>query len=368
MYVWQLKWTPALRSALERTAVSMSRLHLLALEIAPDGRLREATVDFDLIRQLGRRVVPVIRIDGQASDLERGLGPALGVVQRWRGAGVAVDAVEIDFDCATARLDDYAAFLLKLRARLPAQVGVHITALPTWLASRAPLGRLVATADEVVLQLHAVRNPHGGLFAADDATNWLREFSKLATKPFKAALPTYGSKVVWAADGRVAVIESENAARLIGTATSELTSDPRQIAEFVRRIERQPPRGLTGFVWFRMPTAADRRAWSVETFLAVVEGRPLPRTVVAEFTTSATPGRGDIVLRNTGGFDSPLPRLIRIDARCKSADGVSGYLVQREHDAVRWLRASPAMLRAGSGINVGWASCEEGTHALNIEF
>jgi hypothetical protein len=281
---------------------------------------------------------------------------------------VSVEAVEIDFDCASARLDDYSAFLRKLRVQMPTGIGLLITALPTWLASPASLRRLVYTADEVVLQLHAVRNPHSGLFAADDALNWLRAFSKVTTKPFKASLPTYGTKVVWAADGRLAAVESENPIRLITAPTRELTSDPQQIADFVRAVERQPPKGLAGFVWFRMPTDADRRAWSVDTFLAVIDGRPLPRTVFAEFTSEKRSGRGDILLRNTGAFDAPLPKLIRIRARCASADGVSGYLVQRELGEVRWLRESPAMLRAGSAVNVGWVSCVEGHHVLEVEF
>jgi len=48
---------------------------------------------------------------------------------------VPVAGVEIDHDCATARLSAYARFLSILRARLDRTVPLSITALPAWLSA-----------------------------------------------------------------------------------------------------------------------------------------------------------------------------------------------------------------------------------------
>jgi hypothetical protein len=116
-----------------------------------------------------------------------------------------------------------------------------------------------------------------------------------------------------------------------------------------------------------MPTDADRRAWSVPTFLAVVQSQPLLRSVSARFERRGTSG-GDIVITNAGTLDAPAPKEIRLNASCRDADAVSGYILQRREGSIRWARATMGMMRAGATVNVGWAHCSEMEHSLEISY
>jgi hypothetical protein len=249
---------------------------------------------------------------------------------------------------------------------LPSDTRLTITALPAWMSSPR-LRNLANGVDEVVLQVHSVRNPVQGLFNADEAYEWIEAYARLSDKPFKVALPTYGSKVQWSSEGRIVSVESETRPRPGAGVNRELAADPEVIAEFLRKLSRRRVKGLSGIVWFRMPTDADRRAWSVPTFLAVVQSQPLQRSVSARFERRGLSG-GDIVITNTGTLDAPAPKEIRLNAACRDADAVSGYILQRREGSTRWARATAGMMRAGASVNVGWANCSETEHGLEISY
>jgi len=366
MYVWQLAWTPPVRAALEQTAPAMARVHVLALEIDPLGQVRQPSLDVATLRELARPIVAVVRIDGRAGDLQGANAPIRDVLQSWHLQQLPMQAIEIDFDCATSQLDSYARFLADLRAVLPPDVRLNITALPAWMSSPRLRG-LANMADEVVLQVHSVRNPVHGLFNPDEAHEWIEAYARLSDKPFKVALPTYGSKVQWSSDGRVVAIESEARPRPGAGVARELVADPEVMAEFLRELSQRRVKGLAGIVWFRMPTEADRRAWSVPTFLAVVQSQPLQRSVSARFERRGASG-ADVVITNSGTLDAPVPKEIRLNASCRDADAVSGYLLQRRDGSMRWVRATAGMMRAGATVNVGWANCGEMEHSLEISY
>jgi hypothetical protein len=366
MYVWQLAWTLAVRSALERTSPVMARVHVLALEIDPFGEVREPALDVETLRRLATPVVPVVRIDGRARDLPRARGRISAMLENWKRQLLPLSALEIDFDCGTSQLDAYARFLTDLRSQMPAGTRLTITALPAWMSS-PQLPVLARAADEVVLQVHSVRDPVNGLFNADEALGWIEAYSRLSSTPFKVALPTYGSRVRWAGDGRVVSVESETSPVFSGGVSRELAVDPEAMARFVRDLSARRVKGLAGIVWFRMPTDADKRAWSVPTFLAVIQSKPLHHSVSATFSPRGA-GGGDIVITNTGTLDAPVPKEIRLDATCRDADAVSGYVLERRDGSLRWARASARMMRAGATVNVGWANCSEPGAPLEISY
>ena len=366
MYVWQLAWTPAVRSALERTAPAMARVHVLALEIDPRGPVRVPSIDVEALRALDRPVVAVVRIDGRAKDLPSAESHVRELLHRVKDHGLALHALEIDFDCGTSQLESYERFLADVRGMLPAEIHLAITALPAWIASPR-LPALTARADEVVLQVHSVRNPVHGLFNPDEAHEWIESYARLSAKPFKVALPTYGSRVEWGSDGRVVAVESEMRPRSGAGLSRELAVDPQVMSEFLGRLSRSPVQGLSGVVWFRMPVDTDRRAWSVSTFLAVVRSQPLHRLVSASFERRDT-NAGDIVIANTGNLDAPAPKEIRLDASCHAADAVSGYVLQRSDGSLRWTRATAGMMRAGAKVNIGWAHCTEVERPLAVSY
>jgi Protein of unknown function (DUF3142) len=92
---------------------------------------------------------------------------------RWRRAGARAVGVQIDFDAATRGLEDYAAFLKTLRAKLPPDCKLGITGLMDW-SSRADPGGLkavAATVDEIIIQTYQGRQTipgYAGYLAALD--------------------------------------------------------------------------------------------------------------------------------------------------------------------------------------------------------
>ncbi|HEY4031200.1 MAG TPA: DUF3142 domain-containing protein [Caulobacteraceae bacterium] len=107
---------------------------------------------------------------------------------RWRAAGNPVVGVQIDFDARTRHLDQYAAFLKNLRARLPAQDRLSITGLLDWSSQGDPaaLDALAGVVDEVVLQTYQGRRTIPGYEA------YLARLGRLKV-PFKIGLVEGGA-------------------------------------------------------------------------------------------------------------------------------------------------------------------------------
>lgn len=89
---------------------------------------------------------------GVTDDLVRRL-------DRWAAGSPGLAGLQLDFDARTKHLDDYAAFLARLRAALPRRYRLSITGLMDWSANGDPdaLRRLAGTVDEVVIQTYQGR-------------------------------------------------------------------------------------------------------------------------------------------------------------------------------------------------------------------
>ena len=368
VYVWQRAWTPAVHEAMQASAGAIAQWRVLAAESGRSGRLRAIGADRAALRASGKPVVLVVRIDGQLPQgNERQLrDDTLAVWRDWQGSGVRLAGMEIDHDCGTARLPAYAQFLADLHAQLGPQTMLSITALPAWMASPA-LDRVLAQVDQSVLQVHAVSNPREGLFDAAQARRWAAEYAKRSDKPFLVALPDYGSRVSWDAQGRLSSVASEAAVLDARDDARELLAMPAQVAGLLRQWRDGRPSNLVGIAWFRLPTSQDRRAWSLPTWLAVLRGQPLSPRLVAASRASGTPGAPNIRLENLGRTDAPLPSRIRLPSACTLADGVNGYRLQRQADSLWLQRLQPGLLHPGELRNVGWARCAIEGESLHVE-
>jgi hypothetical protein len=231
-----------------------------------------------------------------------------------------------------------------------------ITALPTWLQS-TDLDRLLASSDEAVLQLHAVMNPVEGLFDPARAYRWVAAFAQRTSRPWRVALPAYGSRVTWGADGRIAAIESERPALYPGGVAHELIAAPDVVRAFVARLDSRRVRGLAGIVWFRLPTDADARAWSLVTWRAVLARDALAARLDAVARPSTQAGLYDVSLVAHGNADTPLPRVVRLARACTVGDGINGYALDYDAQGMLLRRAQPGLLRAGNQLNIGWLRC-----------
>jgi hypothetical protein len=367
-YVWQRHWTPALADALSGSADLVEHWRVLAAEMGAGGHLRGIKVDRRALVASGRPVVLVVRIDGQLSDWngQGTLAQIADLLAEWRRGAVPIAGLEIDHDCATARLAAYADFLTALHGQLGGALPLSVTGLATWLGS-AELDRVIQASDELVLQVHAVLTPRAGLFDGPQARGWIDRMAARTTKPFRVALPAYGARVHWDKDGRLLSVESERPLLAGDADAAELTVEPAVVAALVADLAARPPPHLAGIVWFRLPTADDRRAWSGATWRAVVRGDPLTGRITAEAHQSDVPGMLDLILANTGGTDAPLPRRIEVVGRCASADGINGYRLDREGERLSFIRVGDGLLRQQGQRTIGWLRCDGNRTELHVQ-
>jgi hypothetical protein len=355
LYIWQRQWTPAHAAALRDSHDDFSTLRVLALQAFPNAGWSRALIDAPLLKADGRPVIAVVRLDGQVKSLDRDQVTAqiLQVLADWQAQGLTVSGVEIDHDAGNARLLDYAEFLKHLRAALPTALPLSITALPAWLGS-AQLPALLQTVDSSVLQVHAVSDPRRGLFDPDQALKWAKAWARISDTPFYLALPAYGVALL-PDDGGAPVVESEVQLER-GGERRELLADPRQLSQLAKSLRADPPAHLAGLIWFRLPLANDRRAWSLATLRAVARGDALSSRLGVTF--SEHNGLYDIQLDNPGNLDSAWPARITLKAQsCEGADALAGYALQQGPDLLTFTRLRDGRLPAGGHRAIGWARC-----------
>ena len=359
VYVWQRAWIPANASALADSRGMFSEVRVLAAQEHSREGWIDARVDLAALAADGRAIRPVIRLDGRlpALDADAVAKRAHDLVAAWRAAGVHADGVEIDFDCPSSRLADYAKLLAAIKPRLPSDATLSITALPTWIGAPG-LADVLAQSDEAVLQVHAVSDPRHGLFDAQQAAQWIAAFAKQSAKPFRVALPAYGSALVVDANGKTVGVESEAALDEAGERL-ELFSDPRDVQGLLKRLEAEPPPNLRGIVWFRLPLPGDRRAWPLATIAAVIEGNPLQSAWTPEIADGGN-GAFDISVRNSGNIEAVLPASIDVGGSgCTDADALPGYRIDRGRNVLRFVRETGASLPATQTRPLGWVRCTQ---------
>ena len=205
LYIWQRSWDPSLVAAVGESRTFAASLRVLVLQVDRAGDVATSPdVDWDALKATGLPVIAVVRIDGSLTD-ERLRARVPGLIdqelRRWRSEGHGGGTLEIDYDCATSKLADYARLLADIRATVLTTGTLSITALPAW-RNAAELDAVLAQVDSSVLQVHAVRDPASGLFDPVPAAQWVADWSRRsANKPFLVALPAYGARLKLDLDG-----------------------------------------------------------------------------------------------------------------------------------------------------------------------
>lgn len=355
LYVWQRQWTPAHEVALRDSRADFSTLRVLALQAFPQAGWSRARIDPTLLKRDGRSVITVIRLDGQLKSLNQDevMGEIQQLISDWQGQGLTLAGVEIDHDAGNSRLPAYGAFLAHLRSVLPASMALSITALPAWLDS-PELPALLSTVDSSVLQVHAVSDPRRGLFDPDLARQWAVAWSRVTSKPFFLALPAYGVALLPSVGG-APIVESEVAIESNGK-RRELLADPVQLSKLAARLRVDPPAHLAGLIWFRLPLANDRRAWSLSTLRAVSRGENLSSHLALQL--SAHDGLFDIGITNEGNLDNDWPERVTLAVQgCDGADALAGYTLQQDPNLLTFTRLRDGRIAAGGQRAIGWARC-----------
>ena len=354
-YVWQRQWTPAVAAAVTDRTADFSGLRVLALQQTAATRV-ETAPDLAALSTRGVPVRVVLRMEGSRPRADAAeLGAAMAeIVQRWRVAGVRVDGVEVDHDCASAGLAQYAAWLPRFRAALPADLLLSITALPSWLDTPAELTQLRAAADESVLQVHALDATRRALFDSADALRWARAWQAQAPQPFRIALPAYSLRVRLATDGRPVAVDAEGRLDASGANARERHADPADVAGFVRRLQNQALPGLRGLLWFRLPVEGDRRSWAPATLAAVMRG-DAPRSQIAMQYIDRGGGLYDLALRNPADTDARAPALLELPAHCGLIEGLGSYRLQPGTTTLH--SPDPPWLKPAATLALGFARC-----------
>lgn len=355
LYVWQRQWTEAHDDALARSRGDFSTLRVLALQTYPQAGWERARITPALLKNDGRPLIAVIRLDGQLKTLDQTEATVQiqRVVADWQAQGLMLAGVEIDHDAGTASLPAYREFLAGLRNVLPATLKLSITALPAWLDSRE-LPALLAVVDSSVLQVHAVSSPERGLFDPAQAKQWAGRWSRITAKPFYLALPAYGIALL-PGDGGAPMVESEVPIEHVGP-RRELLADPLQLSRLAAQLRAEPPLHLAGLIWFRLPLKGDRRAWSLATLRAVARGDRLASQL--KLNLSNNDGLYDISVSNRGNLDGGLPERVTLAVtQCDAVDAVNGYAVQQTSGQLSFTRLKDGRLLADAERTLGWARC-----------
>jgi len=338
------------------------------------------TPDYAALVQLHRPVGFALRIgpyhgSGALADDAHAVRQLTGVAQELiataRKNGLSPVELQIDYDCATARLGDYTRWLAQVQRQL-APLPVTITALPAWLDSPA-FAPLAARASNYVLQVHSLVKPERldrpfTLCDPQVAQTAVDQAARLGV-PFRVALPTYSYLVAFGPDGRFVGLAAETG--MVNWPAKaeirEMTADPVALGRLVRQWSAARPDTLRGVIWYRLPVDVDNLNWRWRTLSAIVGGKVPQRHGFAEIHPAAN-GSVEVWLVNDGEVDVHGP--LTVTARWKSArlvagDGLGGFEMN-ESDArvATFNRPDPVFrLRAGERQSVGWLRLD-GTNIL----
>jgi hypothetical protein len=381
IYIWQRAWTPHLGQSVRENGQAFGILDVLAAELSSGSRTPRASYtkpDWSALVASGRRIGIVVR-SGPAPIAEGGSGPAaadllIGVctqaLAQSRAGGVDPVELQLDLDAATGSLPAYRVLLHRLRDSVR-PVALVVTVLPDWLRS-PEFAPLVSEAGSYVLQVHSLERPQvrEKPFTLCDparAERWIGEASRLGI-PFRVALPTYGYRVSFGADGRFFGIQAEGPARAwpAGGSVRTVMADPDSIAALVRRLSETRPGVCMGIVWFRMPSEDDQLAWRWKTLRRVMSGE-VPRGHLVLRAPETADGLVDLAVLNDGEAQVSVSAFdVSWRGACLIAsDGISGWRVERNSrggltlDPPAW---DDSPLFPGERREIGWMRLSAPAH------
>ncbi len=364
-FVWQRLWQPALDAAVADIGKDMRRLLVLSAEVAweeTDTPL-VTTVDphWETLSATGQPVGIAVRSAVYTGKDWNAAGARVAEVvaaraAAARAAGVQVGELHLDVDCPTARLSDYIGWLRAVKAAVPG-VPLSITTLPDWQNS-PDFARLLAEVDSFVLQVHwlAPRNDwdEHALLDPVDARAWVKDAARFGV-PFRVALPTYGYGLGFDEAGNLVSVAAETRDAQ-GAKVREVRADPGVIAEMVAEWRHERPAAMEGVVWFRLPTALDRRGWAAVTLRAVMQGTS-PAPEVRARLVAAGNGAWDVVVDNTGtdrAFESVTVVVCPQGAPVRDMDTTEGVSNWEGNFS------SNAPIAPGASRTMGWVRMDVG--------
>jgi len=377
VYVWQRAWTEPVRQAVIAHGAAFERVVVLKAEVTwHNGKpqLVQVPLDYAALSQTKRPIGLALRVGPYSGPFGRtgsNVDYLADLSQRLlidaKSAGVTPDELQIDFDCASSKLDGYRTWLEVIRERVT-PIPLVITALPSWMDETA-FKQLVTTADGYVLQVHSLERPKSfyAAFTLFDQSAALRAVSKAAQLGvrFRVALPTYGYVVAFDDKGHFLGLSAEGPAKSwpAHARLREVRADPLEIAQLLEGWSSNPPAALTAIVWYRLPISGDILNWRWPTLNAMLHTR-IPRKSVRAESHRVEPGLREISLVNDGELDISSRLAVQTrwsGARLMEGDGLRGFeLADQGISSARFeIGVRPHRLPAGERYVIGWLRLSE---------
>jgi hypothetical protein len=349
VYVWQRGWTAPVQRAVVEHGGAFSRVVVLRAEVTWNQgkpQVAQVPVDYAALAQTGRPIGLALRVGPYPGSFDRTNGAAVflsdlaqKLVLEARAAGLKPSELQLDFDCATSKLEGYRMWVGLIRECV-APVPLVITVLPKSF-----------DADFTLLDPAAARQA-------------VARASGLGV-PFRVALPTYGYTVAFDRRGGFIGLSAEGPAKSwpAGARLKEVRSNPLEIAPLVQAWASNPPPALAGIIWYRLPTIVDNLCWRWPTLNAMVLAQILRKSVRVD-THRVESGLTEISLVNDGELDisSRLAVQTRWRGACLVAgDGLRGFeLADRGASSARFVAGTrPHRLPAGEKQVIGWLRLSE---------
>jgi hypothetical protein len=380
-YVWQRAWNQPVVESVGRAGGHFGGLVALGAQIqwvSGQPHVDRVSLDYEAMRDTKLPCGVALRIgsypgpfaaDDAAARLLADVAGSL--IKEASAHGLTLSELQIDFDCASAKLGGYRVWVEMLR-RACAPIPVTITVLPSWMDAPGFVD-LARTAGGYVLQVHSVDRPASAdapmtLCDPAKARQWVRQADRVGV-PFRVALPTYGYVAAFGPKGKLIGLSAEGPSTSwpAGAILRELHANPTEIGELVRVWTDNRPKNLRGLIWYRLPVDQDTLNWRWLTLLEVMAGRsPKPDPVVQVNRTSAA--LYEVVLVNRGLADALVTGPVALswrDARLLAGDGLGGFELQDSGGGSARLTSRderrPARIEPAGRLVVGWLRLDRDT-------
>ncbi|HWC59347.1 MAG TPA: DUF3142 domain-containing protein [Verrucomicrobiae bacterium] len=374
-YVWQRAWNDSVTEAVTNHGAAFSNLVVLRAEIVWRNAKPEVIpvrLDYMALAAAHRPVGIALRIGGYAGpfaaddSITQFLGRlATNFIAEARSNGISASEFQIDFDCASSKLDGYRAWVETLRKQI-APTPLTITVLPSWVKEPA-FKKLAEATDGYVLQVHSLERPKNvdvpfTLCDPDAAKRAVEQAGKIGV-PFRVALPTYGYLLAFEKSGKFVGISAEGPSKSwpAEVQTREVRADPVEMARLVQGLSTNGPSTLRGIIWYRLPTIVDNFNWRWKTLGAIVASR-FPQESFRGEARRVEAGLVEINLVNDGELDLSSRLVVEVrwsrvgGARLVAADGLHGYsTLNAGPSSITFQKTSqPGRLAAGEQQTIGW--------------
>lgn len=387
IYVWQRQQGPEVWAALDTAKSLADGFNVLAAEVAwSSGKpvVSRFAPDYARLGKLGKPVGLSLRVGtfpgpfaADHANTKTLTALATSLLAEARAAGLEASELQIDFDCAEAKLAGYRVWLGALRPAV-GKTPLVFTALPVWLGHEADFAALARAADGFVLQVHSLEKPTAPavpvtLCDPARALAWAAQAGRVGV-PFRVALPTYGYRVAFDAAGKFFALAAEGPAPAwpAGTQVRVARADAVVMARLAQTLAAAPPPNCTGVIWFRLPVEGDRLNWDMVTLATILRGE----TPAAKMTVAVEwpePGLAEIVAVNTGTTSELPPARVTLRwpaaEKLLTSDGLGGFRLeaspgQAQMNAVAATLPPDAFLAPGQKRKIAWLRF---AHEISLE-